>query len=147
MKTLADILSAPQHQDAFTADAVQLIESHIASRGGIKGITLKTGLAMLKAARPDILPRAVRRLQPEFSQALEPLYREFASAPQRDFTLFLQKNAQRAAAALLAAADARVAASSNSKTRSTYARFRSTAESEVLAAMPAIGKLIRAYLD
>ena len=44
MKELADILLASQHKKAVIADCVQLIESHVASRGGLKGMALKTGL-------------------------------------------------------------------------------------------------------
>ncbi len=147
MKTLADILGAPHQRDAVVADLVKLIENHIAGRGGLKGMTLKTGLAMLKAAKPDILPRATSRLLPEFAASLEPLYQEFQKSPDRDFSLFLQKQAARTADALLATADARVAASSNKAVKSNYGRLRSTAETEVLAAVPAISKLLRGYLD
>lgn len=146
MKTLADILLAPHQREAVVEDAVRLIEAHVASRGGLRGMSLKTGLAMLKAARPGILDRAVQRLLPEFSRALDPLYQEFRRSNDRDFSVFLQKHSGRASAALLEVADLRVRQASGT-VQGAYARLRGVAEEEVGAAVPALSKLVRGYLD
>ena len=146
MKGLADILLASQHNRAVTADCVKLIESHIASLGGLKGMALKTGLSMLKRAKPGILERATGRLLPEFVAALEPLYQEFQRSAQSDFEAFLQKNAQRATDALLKIADQRAGQSESDKVKSTYKRMRGDAQREVLAAMPAFSRLLASYL-
>lgn len=162
MKTLADMLLAPHQRDAVVDDAVQLIEAHVSGRGGLRGISLKTGLAMLKTAKPGILDRAVQRLLPDFLGALEPFHAEFRqsasqSASQsahrsahrsevRDFGMFLQKRSPHVTAALLSVADARARQASH-VVQSTYARLRGSAESEVSAVLPALARLIGAYLD
>lgn len=150
MKTLAEMLLAPQRHDAVVDDAVRLIETHVSSRGGLRGISLKTGLAMLKTAKPGILPRAAQRLLPEFLDALEPFHVEFRQAGsksgERDFGAFLQKRSARVATALLAVADRRAQQASHT-VQSNYERFRGTAESEVSALIPALGRMIGAYLD
>lgn len=148
MQTLADILLAPNQKDAVIADCVQLIERHVSGRGGLKGMALKTGLSMLKAARPDILPRAVRRLLPEFAKALEPLHQEFRAGKSgdRDFSVFLQKRKDDTTRALLSVADRLAGQSQNPTTRKTYARFRGGAEDEVTAVVPALSKLLSGYL-
>jgi hypothetical protein len=148
------MLLAPHQRDAIVDDAVRLIETHVGSRGGLRGISLKTGLAMLKTAKPGILDRAVQRLLPDFLAALEPFHAEFRqSAHQaahrsadRDFSLFLQKRGPRVAAALLSVADTRVRQASHG-VQATYTRLRGSAESEVDAIVPALARLISAYLD
>jgi hypothetical protein len=141
MKKLVDILWASQHKEAVVADCVRLIETHVASRSGLKGMALKTGLTMLKRTKPGILERATRVLLPEFIDALEPLHQEFRATHGRDFGVFLQINAHRASKALLAVADRRVRESDSQTVQSTYARMRGGAEAEVLAAMPALVRL------
>ena len=89
MKSLADILLAPQQRDALIADAASMVEQHIQQRGGLKGIGMKTGLSLLKAARPDILQRASARMLPDMITALEPLYTQFRNSGDGDFAVFL----------------------------------------------------------
>ncbi len=85
MPALADIVLTMQGKDALVSDCVQLVENRVARRGGLRGITLKTGLAVIKAARPDIVQRAVRRLLPEFVASLEPLYQELSGLGRNRF--------------------------------------------------------------
>lgn len=147
MKTLADILGAPQHRQAVIDDTVALIEAQATRRSGLSGISLRTALGLLRSTRPDLLPRAVTRLLPEFAQALEPLYQRFREGrTERDFSAFLQNNAEQARDALLLVADRRAEAAGTSL-KKTYARLRPLAEAEVAAAITPLSKLIRGYLD
>lgn len=146
MKALVDILLASQHKKAVVADCVQLIETHVASRSGLKGMALKTGLSMLKRAKPGILERATGYLLPEFIAALEPLYQECQRSPRPDFETFLQKHAKRTTQALLEVADRRAEESDSNTVKSTYARMRGGAEAEVLAVIPGLSRLLSRYL-
>lgn len=146
MKGLADILLASQQKKAVIADCVQLIEAHVASRSGLKGMALKTGLSMLKRAKPGILERATAYLLPEFVAALEPLYRDSQNGRKTSFEAYLQANAQRATEALLDVADRRVEESDSNTVKSTYARMRGGAEAEVLAVIPGLSRLLSTYL-
>lgn len=145
MKTLADMLLATGRDDAVIADAVRLIERHVGSRSGLRGMSLKTGLAMVKAAKPDILERAVRKLLPEFAQALDPMFQTFRASPENDFAAYLQKHSGQATSALLAVADRRIGQASP-MAQSAYARLRGSAEAEVNAAMPALASLLGRHL-
>jgi len=146
MKTLADILGAPGHQAGLVADMVELIETHVAHRKGLRGISLRTALAMLKAARPNLLAQAAIRLLPAFTAALEPLYQRFCNSGAPDFAAYLLKHASEAESALLATADTRVATLSNAPIKAGYARLRGAAEEEVHHAMPAVAALLGRYL-
>ncbi|MBI2384246.1 MAG: hypothetical protein HYV18_09280 [Gammaproteobacteria bacterium] len=147
MPTLADQLLAPHHRDEFVADCVKLVETQVSRLSGLRGMSLRTGLAMLKSARPDVLPRAVARLLPEFVQALEPLYQKFRCSTAGDFKAFMQRHAADAIDALLAVTDTRMGASQNAVAKSFYARFRHSAEAELEQALPALAGLMRIYLS
>src|SRR5580692_11148390 len=94
MPALADIVLTAERKDALVADCVHLTEGRIAARGGLRGIAMKTSLSLLKTARPDILPRAMQILLPDFVVALDPLYQDYlaAAAADRhaDFASFLR---------------------------------------------------------
>jgi hypothetical protein len=146
MTALAAILLTDDKQAALVADCVQLIEQRIAARGGLRGIAMKTSLSLLKAARPDILSRAMQVLLPEFVSVLDPFYQDFAAAPAAarspDFASFLQSRPEAAVAALLGVTDARAARAHNPLVKSVYGRLRGGAESEVGAALPDFAKLL-----
>lgn len=146
MPHLEDSLLAPHQRDAIVADAVKLIEAHLERRGGLRGMAMKTALGIAKKAVPNLLPRAVNRLLPDFAAALDPLYQEFRESTDRDFSLFLRKQDDRARAALLGAADARIGGVRNELLRKTYASFRGSADEELKQALPQIAKLISGYL-
>ncbi|WP_029918764.1 DUF6918 family protein [Nevskia soli] len=147
MPALADIVLTVQNKDALVADCVQLTEGRIAARGGLRGIAMKTSLSLLKAARPDILPRAMQALLPDFVGALDPLYQDFVAAPaQQDFACFLLGRSDAAVCALLQVTDERAARAQNAAVKSVYARLRGGAESEVGAALPDFARLLSNYL-
>jgi len=148
MPALADIVLTAERKDALVADCVHLTENRIAGRGGLRGIALKTGLSLLKAARPDILPRAMQALLPDFVAALDPLYQDYLAASDRpaDFASFLQGRSDAAVDALLGVTDARAARVHNPAIKSVYARLRGGAESEVGAALPDFANLLSNYL-
>src|ERR1700744_5923737 len=100
MPALADIVLTVQNKDPLVAGCVQLVENRVASRGGLRGIALKTGLAMLKGARPGSLPRRMQARLPDFVAALEPLYQAWLGAGSGDFGDFLQRHSARTVQAL-----------------------------------------------
>lgn len=146
MRTLSDILLAPHQKEALFADCVKLIESHVAGLSGFRGMALKTALNMLKAAKPGVLDRAIAILIPEFTKALEPLHQQFRQSGDRDFSLFLQKHAAETTATLLGVADDRIAHGSHTA-QSVYAKFRGSAEEQVMEILPRLSKLLSGYLD
>jgi hypothetical protein len=154
MPRLADLLWAAPRREPLVKDCAQLIEGHVASRRGLKGIGLKTSFAMLKSLRPDAMPRALNALLPLFADALDPLFQEYSrakgaaeeAAKEKDFSRFLQRHAQRTAAALLSVTDKRVESSKNQALKKMYARMRSSAESEVLDVVPGLADVMGRHL-
>lgn len=122
-----------------------LLEEFVANRGGFKGIAWRTGLSMLKAARPGILERGVQKLLPEYLRALDPMYVEQQARNNSDFAGYMQEHPRRAAEALISIADTRIQGASEMAKKS-YARFRDGAEHEVERLIPALSELIRRNL-
>lgn len=143
---LARQLLSPERIDPLVSDLVALIHSHVSTRGGLRGMTLRTGLGLLKSTRPDLLERAVRRLLPEFAVALEPLHQQSQAQGEPHFSRFLQGHAGAAIEALLRVADARAAQAGSAGVRSTYQRLRGIAEDELRQVLPRLGELIEARL-
>src|SRR5688572_4058420 len=85
MKTLAETLLCPTRKDAVVADCVRLIEGRVEALSGVRGITLKAGLSLLKGSRPGLLPRATEHLLPDFVHALEPLHARYRAAATGEF--------------------------------------------------------------
>lgn len=146
MKSLADILLAPHQRDELIAAAAKMVEQHVQQRGGLKGIGMKTGLSLLRAARPDILERASARMLPDMVKALEPLFAEFRQSGDGDFAVFLGKRADSAVELLLGVADSKVAASQNGAAKAAYEKFRGGAGEELKSLLPSLGRLVAAYL-
>lgn len=146
MPKLADILLTDTRRPALASDCVSLIENHVAGRQGLRGMGLRTGLSMLQAAKPGILPRAVNRLLPDFVAALEPLYTQFKESGAADFSLFLDQRQALTTGLLLGVADRKAAESHNETVKATYKRLRGGAEKEVAAVVPALGALLGKHL-
>ena len=144
MPALADIVLTAKSKDALVASCVHLTEGRIAKRGGLRGVAMKTSLSLLKAARPDILPRAMQALLPDFVTALDPLYQDYLVTANRrtDFASFLGRRSDDAVSALLGVTDARAARVQNPLVKSVYARLRGGAETEVGAVLPDFAKLL-----
>lgn len=141
------------HKETLADDSLRLLESRVQNSPGLKGVVLRTGLGMLKSARPDLLPRAVRRLLPVFITALEPFYTEYRSAAVKssqlagNFNAFLLQRRDRVMKAILEAADDLAAGSQNATVRSFYTRTHSTIAKEISGALPTLTRRIDAELQ
>ena len=147
MRTLSDILLAEHQREALAADCVKVIERHLNGLRSLRGMALKTGLAMFKTAMPDAIPRVVRKLLPDFAVALEPLHQQFRQSTDRDFSLFLRKHSDEAVEALTGVIDRRAANSPNEPVRKVYGKLRGSIRDEMAAVLPDLAKTISGYLD
>lgn len=146
MKSLSDILLAPDKKDAAIADLAQLLESALSHRGGLTGMAMKTGVAMLKAAKPDVMQRGATRMLPEFARELQPLYARFQKQGGGDFSAFILKHSAEAAKVLAHSADQLMSTSQNVAAKSLYGKFRGGADKDIAAMVPQVGKLVQKYL-
>lgn len=146
MTTLAEVLLAPARRDTLAADLVALVESHVAHRSGLRGMTLRAGLAAVRRRVPDVVPRAVQRLLPDLVAALEPLHARSKARDGVAFARSLKQDRAGVAETLMGIADARVQRSTNAMAKSFYARFRGAAEHEAEDLIPGLADVLGKHL-
>jgi len=125
-------------------DTVRLIDSEVASKGGLSGVALKGGYSVIKKLKDGrMIDIAVDKLLDEFADALSPVYEDFLGEDgQTRFEPYLSKHASDAANALLGITDSKAARAENKIIKSTYQKLRGQAEKHVIDALPGVGRLI-----
>jgi hypothetical protein len=146
MATLTALLLDDSKREALIRELTGMVEAHVAARSGLRGMTLRAGLAAVRRKLPDAIPRSVTRLLPDLLQALEPLYASSRAKSGRDFAKFMKRDPALVAETLLGVADARVDRSTNPGLKSFYARFRGTAEHEAEALIPGLAEVLGKHL-
>lgn len=145
--SLNEALSEPDRRAALIEDLAVLVEKHVAGVRGLRGIGLRTGLSMLKAARPGATREAVEKLLPQSLDALDPWYTEYLQAgAQGGFDRRLLAEPEAVSQALLSVADQRVAASKHASLSAMYGKLRPAIGSELLALVPALAATLARYL-
>lgn len=147
MPTLSDILLDPKHRDAIIADCVTRAEARVANASGLKGLGLKAGLGAIKKAMPDAVPRAVTRMLPEFSAALNPLYQRFLASGEKDFSRYLKQHSAEAREALMAITDSRADASTHKALASGYRKLRGILATELEEMLPELMQGLSTHLN
>jgi hypothetical protein len=145
MAKLTSLLEGPR-RDALIADVVAAVEAYARRRKGLRGVTLRAGLAWVRGRLPDAIPRTVTQLLPELLTALQPLHEQSAVRNGADFARYLKKNPAAVGETMMGIADTRVERSSNAALKAFYARFRGTAEHEAEDLVPALADALARHL-
>lgn len=146
MKTLKEVLAAAD-RNKLIDDVVSLIDSEVASKGGLSGMALKGGYTMVKKLKGGrMIHKAVGFLLDDFTGAVEPLHDEYREAGAAgSFADYLVRNDRRAVDALLKITDDRIGQAENPVIKKTYSKLRPQATGHVKAALPGLGRLIDGY--
>jgi hypothetical protein len=128
-------------------DTVSLIDSEVASKGGLSGVALKGGYAVVKKLKDGrMIQIAVDKLLDEFADALSPVYEEYLGDDSSSrFESYLTRHAKRASDALLGITDAKARRAENKIIQSTYEKLRGQAEKHVVDALPGVGRMIEKH--
>jgi len=146
--TLSEQLLSEPRRSALINDLAVLFENHVGSLKGLKGMGMKTGLSMLRAARPNALPEAVTRLLPESLAHLEPEYSAWQKAgAKQGFDAYLLRDQAKLTDRLIGVVDDRVGASQNSTLRTMYPKLRGNIASEVSALAPRLAQILVRHLN
>ena len=140
MTPLVDVLADPAGRAAVVRDAAALIEAEVAAKRGLRGAALKAGFKAFKAIQPGIIERAVDRLLPRFAPAVDPFWAD--ASRTADPVAWLIERDGRIADALLAVTDRMAEGARNRVMVRIYKTLRGQARRHVLAAVPALARLI-----
>lgn len=141
MTSLKERLGQPPQRNAVVSDACEVLDQEVADKSGLTGIAIKGAYGIVKGIKPGFVPEVVDGLLDDFLDALDPIYREALERNQAPGK-HLMANADRAADALLAITDGRVARSTRPVIQKTYEKLRPTAKKHVVAAAPRLGDML-----
>jgi uncharacterized protein DUF6918 len=144
--SLVDKLTAPEVRAAVVTACVSLVDREVASKGGLSGMAVKAGYAVIKAVKPGFVPQVIETLLPEFAAAMEPIYTREGAAGADAFTRYLEGHRDEVADALLTVTDARAQRAKNPTIKKTYDKLRGSARDNVSAAVPNLAATLRPFL-
>ena len=139
--TLVEALEDPQRRRAVIRDAAALVDSEVASKRGLSGMALRTGLKTMKRVKRGIVEESLDMLLPKFAPAIDPWWSKALESgdPQR----FFDANSAAIAESLLSGTDARAKVAKNRVLIKVYSSLRSQAATHTAAAVPKLPPLIQ----
>ena len=148
VSTLKELLLSSEARPRLIADAVNLVESEVRSKGGVSGFAIKAGYSAVNKFKPTLVRDAVDTLIDRFVDQLEPFYADWSTkASGQTFEKFLTAQANSVANALLGVTDARAQQIQAGVVKKTYERLRPMGEKNVEAAIPGLARTIDRYLS
>lgn len=139
MSSLPELLLDPSRRDQVVAALVGTIEAEVQTKSGLSGMALKTAFKAVQKISPDLVHRAVNGMLPDMAARLDPMWRAKGDQP---FGVYLPSRADEAADALLAVADERARQPKHAAVAKVYNTVRPKAKSQVIDALPAVGRTI-----
>ncbi|WP_256838420.1 DUF6918 family protein [Ornithinimicrobium faecis] len=142
MSSLQQTLLEPARRPAVVKTLVAVVDAEVAGKTGISGRIIKTGYAAVTKVSDGFVAKAVNKLLPGFSAALDPFWQERGD---RAFADTLVARQDEAAEALLTVTDSNVAGSNNGVVKRVYGSLRGKAKDNVIAALPRVGAAIESH--
>lgn len=143
--TLSKQVLRKKVRPAVVKDLVEVVQQEVASKRGVSGTAIKAGYGAASRVVPDLTPRAVRKLLPDFARALDPFWAEFEAKGGGDFGRHLADRGAEVSAALLAVTDAKIDASDRTAIKKAYGALRGRADAHVQAALPRVGAALQQH--
>lgn len=143
--TLKDILLAPERRPAVVADLQRLVDEEVSNKGGMSGLAIKGGYAVVKKVKSGFVPHAIDQMLPDFAHRLQPYYASYDADRDGALRNHLVANQSAVSDVLLAVADGRARRSSHETVKKAYQKLRPQAKKHVEHALPALGDLVEKY--
>lgn len=140
---LIDGLADSNKREVLVADLTKLLDTQVASMGGISGLALKAGYSAVKGISPTYCSKAIEWLLPDCFKALDPIWAE--GIQEGDAVEYLIQNSDPVAEILLSVTDARIEKSKNTTVRAVYGKLRNSAKKHVQDAVPGVAKIVDSY--
>jgi hypothetical protein len=144
MATLKELLGGSENRSKVIHDCVEVIDAEVKDKGGLSGMAIKAGYAVVNGIKPTFTAEAVDHLLEDFAGALDPAYQAAKAGNKPIAAHFLDQKSQ-VADALLAITDAKAKRAKTAAVVKTYEKLRGTAKQHVEAAIPRLAKLIEKY--
>lgn len=143
---MSEKLLNAETRPAVVTDLIGVVQDEVKGKRGLSGAAVKAGYGAATKVVPDLVPRAVGRMLPDFARALDPLWDDFSASGGTDFGAFLAGRGPEATDALLSVADAKIAASPREPLKKAYGLLRGRAGGYVEAALPRLGRTLQRHV-
>jgi hypothetical protein len=145
MTTLLTKLPLPEKRAEIVSSCCRLLDAEVGRKGGLSGLAVKAGYAVLKAIKPGAVAEAIDVLLDDFLGALEPFHGAFEKEGEAGFGGHLKEHAAQVAEALLKVTDRRAEQSKHGSLRGMYHKLRPSALRNVQEAVPGLADLVDRY--
>jgi hypothetical protein len=145
MATLPEMLLAPDHHDKVVADLQALVDSELASKGGLSGAALKTAYKAVTSFAPGYYHETVGKMVPEMADRLQPYWADFSASGGADFGDYLAKRGDEVSESLLGITDDMAHRSNRPTVVKAYKLVRGGASKNLEAALPGLGTVVQKY--
>ena len=141
--SLAQKLTQPPHREKVIQDCVGLIDAEVKNKGGLSGMAVKGGYAVVKTVKPRFVPEVIDGMLDEWVEKLQPFYDDWQkNTGGRGFGAYLSGRRDAASEALLGVTDGRARVSKNGSVKKMYEKLRPSAKKHVEEALPRLGDLV-----
>ena len=144
MPSMKEILADKSSRAALIEDCTKLIDEEVQKKGGLSGMALKAGYAVVKGLKPGYIRDTTDGLIDSFAERLSPFVDE-AKGKNMGVAAYFEQERSRVAEALLGVTDKRAESSSHKIVNSTYQKLRPTAKKHVEEAVPGVGRLFEKF--
>jgi hypothetical protein len=145
MATLQEMLLTPDRYDHVVADLQGLVDSELASRGGLSGAALKTAYKAVTSFAPGYYQATVSGMLPEMADRLQPYWADFGASGGADFGDYLAKHGAEVSESLLGVTDTMAHGSNRVTVVKAYQLVRGGAGKNIEAALPGLGAVVQKY--
>ena len=138
--SLSKLLGDANKKDNLVAELTKLIDTQVASMGGMSGLALKGGYSAIKGISPNYISEVLERLLPLAIVVIDPLWSEGVNSG--DVVSYFSDNKSCVADSLLGITDVRIQQSNNTTVKVVYGKMRNSAKKHVEDAVPGLAKAI-----
>jgi hypothetical protein len=141
--SLAEKLTQAPHREKVIVDCVALIDAEVKNKGGLSGMAVKGGYAVVKTIKPKFVSEVIDGMLDQWVEKLQPFYDDWQkSGGGRGFGSYLGSRKDAASEALLGVTDARARVAKNGSVKKMYEKLRPSAKKHVEEALPRLGDLV-----
>ena len=146
MGALSDVIKDPARRRAIIDDGVRVIDAEVSRKGGLSGLALKAGFAVVKGVKPGIIGEALNMFLDDFAAKVDPHHEAWRASGKGELRSWFVSHADAIADSLLQIVDGRAERSRHQTLRKAYYKLRPEGKKHTIEAMPAVADLVRRHV-
>lgn len=145
--SLKERLATEPVRSRVVSDCVDLVDQQVQSKSGLSGVAIKGAYGTIKRIKKGFVPDVIDALLDDWLDKLQPYHDTWSAGGGGTLTEFLVARSDEVAEDLLSVTDQRAQSSSHKTAKKAYEKMRGSAKSNVIEAIPALGRLVERRLE